>query len=71
MRKHRTKYGWESEIYGFGCSQKPPIVDAAQYSVFADTIGKCQKYSIMISWLSVPAVHLLQDTISPFVTNLQ
>ena len=30
-----------------------------------------QKYSIMMPWLSAPAVHLLQDTISPFVTNLQ
>ena len=30
-----------------------------------------QKCSIMLPWLSAPAVHLLQDTISPFVTNLQ
>ena len=25
----------------------------------------------MMPWLSAPAVHLLQDTIRPFITNLQ
>ena len=47
------------------------MIDAAQYSALADTIRWCKKYSIMIPWLSAPAVHLLQDTIRPFVTNLR
>ena len=52
---------------GFGCYINLPIVDAAEYSALADTMCWCQKYSIMMPWLSSPAVHLLRDTIR---TNL-
>ena len=47
------------------------MIGAAQYGALADTIRCCQKYSIMMPWLSAPAVHLLQDTIRPVVTNLR
>ena len=47
--------------------------EAAQYSALADTMRWCQKYSIMMPWLSAPAACLLKDSISlrPFVTKLQ
>ena len=48
-----------------------PLIDAAQYSAIADTIRWCQKHNTVIPWLSTPTVQLLQNTIRPFVTNLQ
>ena len=46
------------------------MIDEAQYRALADTLCWCQKYSAMMP-MSAPAVHLLQDTNRPFVTNLQ
>ena len=55
----------------FGCYRNLPMIDAAQNSALADASRWFQKYSIIMPWLSAPDVHLLQDTIRPFVINLQ
>ena len=56
---------------GFGCYRNLPLHDAAQYSAIADTIRWCHTHNIVMPWLSAPAVHLLQNNIKPFVTNLE
>ena len=43
---NQIRLGIRDSVFGF--YRNLPMIDAAQYSALADTIGWCQKYSIMM-----------------------